>query len=112
VKPVLVVGEDVGFRRFVRIALRQAGFAAQESGVQEAVRLVGEAGAVVYDCPLGDGGEGFRSSLSDLGLSNLPVVWVTSGLSEAPRNAPALVKPFDPLELVARLQALCGVQAS
>lgn len=100
--PVLVVGEDAAFRRFVRITLQRAGYAVEDLRVA-AGSAVREATAVVYDCPLGDPGTELLARLGEA----TPVLWVTSGLSEERPQGPwVLVKPFDPGELVGLLERM------
>jgi hypothetical protein len=101
--PVVVVGEDAGFRRFVRITLERSGFPVVDlrSAAEGAHPLT--ASAVVYDCPLGDFGAELLARLGP----DARVLWVTSGLSpDRPTGPWVLVKPFDPSELVGLLERM------
>jgi hypothetical protein len=101
--PVLVVGEDAGFRRFVRITLERSGFPVVDlrSAGEAAAPLT--ASAEIYDCPLGDRGAELLARVGPTAR----VLWVTSGLSnERPTGPWVLVKPFDPGELVGLLERL------
>lgn len=101
--PVLVVGEDAGFRRFVRIILERSGFpVADLRSAAEGVEPLA-ASAVIYDCPLGDLGAELLARLSP----EARVLFVTSGLSfERPAGPWVLVKPFDPSELVGLVERM------
>lgn len=106
--PVLVVGEDADFRRFVRITLQRAGHAVVEvRSVAEAAEAASRAkpAAIVYDCPLGERGSELQQRLGEEDGAAVPVLWVTSGLlGERPAGPWVLVKPFDPGELVGLLE--------
>lgn len=107
-KPVLVVGEDASFRRYVRLTLQHAGYAALETRLAtEAAALIQAEtpAALVYDCSLGDRGDVLRAELAQVGFDAGQVIWVTSGLGgERPSGPRVLVKPFDPGELVGLLE--------
>ena len=101
--PVLVVGEDAAFRRFVRITLQRAGYPVEDVRFAPGGAQPIPATAVVYDCPLGDAGTTLLAWLGE----GARVLWVTSGLSaERPRGPWVLVKPFDPGELVVLVEQM------
>jgi two-component system OmpR family response regulator len=121
---VLVADDDVNIRSLVRVCLEQTGLTVREaSDGEEALRLFADqpADLVVLDLmmPGVDGWEICRRLRAD---SEVPVLMLTArgetgdkvrGLSLGADDY--LVKPFDPPELIARVQALlrrCRIAAS
>jgi DNA-binding response OmpR family regulator len=101
--PVLVVGEDAAFRRFVRITLQRAGYPVEDLRSAPESLAGRDGAAVVYDCPMGDQGTELLAQLGE----GAKVLWVTAGLTEERPAGPwVLVKPFDPGELVGLLERM------
>jgi EAL domain-containing protein (putative c-di-GMP-specific phosphodiesterase class I) len=121
---VLVVEDDPQIRGLIELVLRDAGFATTEVGSAEAAQARiarGGIAAVVLDnrLPGMTGVELVRVLRSRVSTATLPVLLLTADDALADRveglEAGAtdyLLKPFEPAELVARLDAHLRVQAT
>ena len=119
---ILVVDDDTGVRRFLADTLRLSGYECTEAGTaREALDLIDDSVvAVVLDNRLPDGkGTELLAQLRARVNATLPVLLVT-GDDQLPGAAAGLgagatdflVKPVDPDELVARLEAHLRGQAA
>jgi len=110
---VLVVDDDTTLRRLTRLILRQEGYDVVEAGqAEEAIDRFDELNPslVVLDLNMpGMGGEAFFKQVRAMGYDGPVLILSAYGAEEARRRLQAddaLAKPFDPVVLVEKVQAL------
>jgi CheY-like chemotaxis protein len=110
---ILVVDDDAGVRHLSELALRMAGYRVEVAGNGvQALELVNQEkpSAIVLDLqmPIMDGRKFFQEIASD--PERPPVILLSAYQAEAARQElgaeSSLTKPFDPAELVQKLQHL------
>jgi diguanylate cyclase (GGDEF)-like protein len=114
---VLIVDDDPDIRTFVEVSLSLAGFDTVEAGdgeqaIEQAIATAPDIVVMDVMMPRLDGFEALRRLRADGRVSHIPVILLTAKTQTLDKlegfEAGAddyLTKPFDPSELVARLQA-------
>jgi len=122
-RKVLLVEDDGAVARVLRVCLRRAGFSVTqaECGADALSSMEADTfDAVVLDLGLPDGlGGAVLRKLQDVSDDSLPVWVIISALDEdeairrhGPLKGPFLPKPFDPWDLIRKLEQLWAERRS
>ena len=120
---VLIVDDDGVIRRLLQVNFRLAGFESVAVGrgdlaLAEAARSAPDAVVLDVMMPDIDGWEVLRQLRDDLGLADVPIVFLSAHSRDEDRERASaagavayLTKPFDPAELITVVREALGVRA-